>query len=173
MFCQSVPQSVQNSRICLASIYVCYSMSLYLTILMCVGLWCVMWCEGSQGPGQGPGCLHTTSHTTDQHISRWSSTKTYSSIHILKPDVVWKSELTRGRFCETFSGNWLWNIGHVLHLNFAMSWVCLPYPNDHLCPNNFVSACSGCAECPTQTTTHLAPDLLCPCLSQSLHLQSV
>ena len=34
--------------------YVCYSMSLYLTILMCVGLWCVMWCEGSQGPGQGP-----------------------------------------------------------------------------------------------------------------------
>ena len=23
-------------------------MSLYLTILMCVGLWCVMWCEGSR-----------------------------------------------------------------------------------------------------------------------------
>ena len=86
-------------------------------------------------------CLHTTSHTTDQHTSRWSSTKTYSSIHILKPNIFWKSGLTRGRFCETFSENWLWNIGHVLHLNSAMSWVCLPYPNDHLCPNNFVRAC--------------------------------
>ena len=38
---------------------------------MCVGLWCVMWCEGSRAPG----CLHTTSHTTDQHTSRWSRTR--------------------------------------------------------------------------------------------------
>ena len=112
-------------------IYVCYSMSLYLTILMCVGLWCVMWCEGSQGPGQGPGCLHTTSHTTDQHTSRWSSTKTYCSIHILKPDRFWNSGLTGGRFGETFSEIWVWNLGHVQFLKVAMFRLCRQYEVEH------------------------------------------
>ena len=88
---------------------------------------------------QGPGCLHTTSHTTDQHKSRWSSTKTYCNIHILKSDIFWNSGLNRERFCETFLENRLWTLGRVLYLNLAMSWLCLPYQNDQLCQFNFVS----------------------------------